>query len=74
MHDGIALEGLGVPAAVICTQEFVPTARAQAAISGNAEYPFVVVPHPVGSLTGADLRKRAEAAAPQVIAILTGRG
>jgi hypothetical protein len=62
-----------VPAAVICTEEFIPTARAQAAISGSPDYPFVVIPHPVGSLTAADLRKRAEAAVPQVIAILTGR-
>jgi hypothetical protein len=57
---------------VICTEEFIPTARAQAAISGNPDYPFAVVPHPLGSLTPAELRKRAEAAVPQVIAILTG--
>lgn len=62
-----------MPAAVICTEEFIPTARAQAAISGSPDYPFVVIPHPVGSLTPSDLRKRAEAAVPQVIAILTGR-
>jgi hypothetical protein len=67
------LDALGVPAAVICTEEFIPTARAQAAISGNADYPFVVVPHPLGSLTELELRNRAEAAVPQVIAILTGR-
>jgi hypothetical protein len=58
---------------VICTEEFIPTARAQAAISGTPDYGFVVVPHPLGSLTDAELRKRAETAVPQVIAILTGR-
>jgi hypothetical protein len=68
------MDALGVPAAVICTEEFIPTARAQAAISGNPDYPFAVVPHPLGSLTPAELRKRAEAAVPQVIAILTGPG
>jgi hypothetical protein len=67
------LDAQGVPAAVICTEEFIPTARAQAAISGNPDYGFVVVPHPLGSLTDAELRKRAETAVPQVIAILTGR-
>jgi hypothetical protein len=67
------LDALGVPAAVICTEEFIPTARAQAAISGNRDYAFVVVPHPLGSLTDAELRRRAETAMPQVIAILTGR-
>jgi hypothetical protein len=61
-----------VPAAVICTDQFVASARAQAAICGTPDYPFAVVPHPIGSLTPAELRARADAALPQVIAILTG--
>lgn len=73
MHDGIELERRGVPTAVICTEEFVSSAKAQAAISGNPDYPFVVVSHPIGSLTPAELRRRAATAIPQVIAILTGR-
>lgn len=61
-----------MPAAVICTDEFVQSARAQAAICGNPGYAFAVVPHPIGSLTSEELRLRAEAAVPQVITILTG--
>ncbi|MBI3825664.1 MAG: hypothetical protein HY294_06700 [Candidatus Rokubacteria bacterium] len=72
MHDGIELDRHGVPAAVICTEEFVPSAKAQAAICGNPTYPFAVVPHPIGSLTLDELRKRAEQALPQVLGILTG--
>ena len=56
---------------MICTDEFVESAKAQAAISGNPRYPFVVVPHPIGSLTAAELRDRAHSALPQVIEILT---
>ena len=56
---------------MICTDAFVPSAKAQAAICGNPDYPFVVVPHPIGSLTTAELRARAKTAAPQVIDILT---
>jgi hypothetical protein len=56
---------------VICTDEFVESAKAQAAISGNPRYPFVVVRHPIGSLTAAELRERADAALPQVLDILT---
>ena len=63
-----------MPAAVICTDQFVESARAQAAICGNPHYPFAVVPHPIGSLTPAELKARAEAAVPQVLAILTGGG
>ena len=61
-----------MPAAVICTDQFVESARAQAAICGNPHYPFAVVPHPIGSLTPAELRARAAEAVPQVLAILTG--
>ena len=57
---------------MICTDQFVASARAQAEICGNPGYPFAVVDHPLGSLTAAELRDRAAAAVPQVIAILTG--
>jgi hypothetical protein len=71
LHDGIELERRGVPTAVICTDQFVASAKAQAEICGNPHYPFVVVSHPIGSLTTAELRARATSAAPQVIEILT---
>ena len=61
-----------MPAAVICTEEFVASSKAQAAICGNPLYEFAVVAHPIGSLTLAELRARAAVALPQVIAILTG--
>jgi hypothetical protein len=72
LHDGIELDRRGVPAAVICTEEFVASSRAQAAICGNPLYPFAVVAHPIGSLTRVELQGRAAVALPQVIAILTG--
>jgi hypothetical protein len=71
LHDGIQLEQRGVPTAVICTDQFIGSAKAQAAICGNPEYPFVVVSHPIGSLTMDELRERARTAASQVIEILT---
>ena len=61
-----------MPAAVICTDQFVASAKAQATICGNPQYPFAVVAHPIGSLTPAELEARATAALPQVLAILTG--
>ncbi len=72
MHDGIELDRRGVPAVVICTDQFVESAKAQATICGNPHYPFAVVAHPIGSLTPAELQARATAALPQVLAILTG--
>jgi len=71
LHDGIELDRRGVPAAVICTEEFVASSKAQAAICGNPLYRFAVVAHPIGSLTQTELQGRAAVALPQVIAILT---
>jgi hypothetical protein len=70
LRDGITIEQRGMPAAVICTEPFIPTARAMAKICNLADYPFAVVGHPIGSLTPAELRQRAELAVPQVVAIL----
>ena len=71
MHDGIELERRGVPTAVICTDQFIASARAQAEICGNPTYPFVIIAHPIGSLSPTELRERAKTAAPQVIEVLT---
>ena len=66
------LDERGVPTAVICTDAFAPTARAQASICGIPEYPFALVPHPLGSLGDEELAARAMKALPQVVDILTG--
>ncbi|MEE9249284.1 MAG: hypothetical protein V3U79_11410 [Dehalococcoidia bacterium] len=70
MHDGIELEKQGVPTAVIVTDEFVNQAKAIAEIQGIPDYPFAVIPHPIGRLTPEDLKERAKQALPQVLKIL----
>lgn len=70
MHDGIAFEKYGKPAAVICTEPFVSTARAIAAIQGIPGYPFAILPHPITALTDEQLWERARLALPQVLQIL----
>lgn len=70
MHDGIEIERRGKPAAVVCTDRFIVTARAQAAACGLPDYPFAVVPHPIGRLPQEVLRERAALAAPQVVKLL----
>ncbi len=73
MHDGIALEKMGVPAAVICTEPFISSGKAMSVIGGIPDYPFVVLPHPLGSLPPDSLRERARQAAPEVLRILSAR-
>ena len=70
MHDGIELEKLGVPSAVLITNEFVNQAKAIAEIQGIPDYPFAILPHPIGRLTPEGLKGRAEAAIPQILKIL----
>ena len=70
MHDGISFEKKGVPAAVICTEPFVTSAVAMSKMGGIPDYPFVVVPHPLGSLNQEELRDIVLRAADEVEKIL----
>ncbi len=63
-----------MPAAVICTDPFERMGQATAAVAGLPDYPFLLVPHPVGRLTPEQLNARAAAALPEVVALLTPRG
>ena len=56
--DGIALEARGIPTAVICTDAFVTTSRAMAALQGRDDYPFLLTEHPIANLTDADIEGR----------------
>ena len=73
MHDGITFERKGVPAAVICTEPFISSADAMAKLGGIPDYPYAVLPHPLGSLDDAEIRERASQAAPDVLRILLAR-
>jgi hypothetical protein len=68
--DAISFEKRGVPAAVLITEPFVPTAAAMARLAGLPDYPTAVIPHPVGSLTPAEVVARADAIASRVAALL----
>ena len=66
----MTLERRGVPTVVICTEPFITSANAMAALGGVPDYPYVVVPHPLGSRTMEQLRDLAAKAAPDVLSIL----
>ncbi len=77
MADGTLLEQRGVPAAAIITSAFRRTADLMARRQGYPGYRYAVVPHPIGNLTPAQVRERAQAVLPEVLALLglptTGR-
>ena len=70
MLDAISFEKQGIPAAVVITEPFVPTAAAIAELAGLPGYPQAVISHPVGSLTAEEVRERADAIAPRVVELL----
>jgi hypothetical protein len=69
--DGLALEAAGVPAVVVCSDAFGVTADAMAALQGSPGYHYVTTPHPVAPLGPDELRQRAVAALPEIVATLT---
>lgn len=69
--DGLALEAAGIPAVVVCTDAFSVTADAMAALQGSPGYHYVQTPHPVAPLGAEELRQRAAAALPEIVATLT---
>ena len=71
MHDGIHLEQAGVPSATICTDAFVETSKAMAAMWGAADYPTIFTEHPIEGLEKAQLRSRAEAMLGRIVSIVT---
>ena len=70
MLDAIFFEKRGIPASVIITEPFVPTAVGIAELAGMPGYPYAVISHPVGSLSAAEVRQRADGAAAAVEALL----
>ncbi len=73
MHDGISLEQLGVPTAVIVTETFLHEARVQRDALGMEGIEPAVIPHPLSTLSDEEIAERAAIAAPQVKKILLGR-
>jgi len=58
--DAITFEKRGIPAAVVITEPFEPTAQAMASLAGMEGYSYAAVPHPFGSLSPAEVRARAD--------------
>jgi hypothetical protein len=70
LHDGISFEQFGKRAVVLCTTPFEVTARNIARMLGLPDYPFVMLEHPLGSLTPEQIRSRARDAYDQALPIL----
>jgi hypothetical protein len=74
LHDAVAGERSGVPAAGIMTSQFVSAAELMARVLGAEGYPIVVIEHPISSATPQALAERARAAAADSARLLLGAG
>jgi hypothetical protein len=74
MHDAIAAESRGIPSVAIMTDRFTQSARAVIELNGLADYPFVVIEHPIANDGDEVLRAKAEGVVERVVALLTERG
>ena len=70
MLDGIIMEKLGIPAAVICTEPFISSGKAMAVAHGFPDYPFVVIPHPINATPFDILDQWVENCLPQIVGLL----
>jgi hypothetical protein len=70
VHDAISAERLGIPAAGVITDRFLPTARVMAEFAGLAGYPVVCIAHPISNNTDQQVRAKAEEVVSQVVSIL----
>ncbi|HXG19472.1 MAG TPA: hypothetical protein VNN62_10425 [Methylomirabilota bacterium] len=70
MADGAIFEKRGVPAAAIITHTFTAAADAMARRYGYPDYRYAAIPHPISSLNAEQIKQRAVAVLPEILAIL----
>ena len=68
--DAVILEKAGIPAIAIVTDAFHATAREMAELWGVPNFRFVMMPHPLASLTAEEIDQRADELLGKVTALL----
>jgi hypothetical protein len=64
------LEKAGIPAVPVITDAFDSTAREMAELWGVPDFRFVMMPHPLASLTPEGVEQRAEALTDGILRLL----
>jgi len=72
VHDLVEYEARGIPSVMVASSEFAKAARQQAEALGMPETATraVYVPHPIQGQTDAEMREKARAALPAILAAL----
>ena len=70
MLDAILLEKAGIPTVPIITDEFISTAKEMADLWGVPEFRFVMMPHPLSTLSASEMNRHADALVEKVVELL----
>jgi hypothetical protein len=73
LHDSIAAERQGIPAAAVMTSQFASAAELMARVLGYPDYPFIVIDHPISSADDAALLARARTTIEQIRQLLISK-
>jgi hypothetical protein len=68
--DAVILEKAGIPTVPLLTDAFESTAKEMAELWGVPDFRFVMMPHPLGSLSANAITKRANELISPVLALL----
>jgi hypothetical protein len=68
--DAIMLEKAGIPTIPIITDAFDNTAKEMADLWGVPDFRFVMIPHPLGSLTPTEIEQRVDEVIAKVTSLL----
>jgi hypothetical protein len=68
--DAVMLEKAGIPAVPVLTDAFDSTAKEMAELWGVPDFRFVMMPHPLASLTPVDIAARADVLVGKVLSLL----
>jgi hypothetical protein len=68
--DAVILEKAGIPAIPVITDAFDSTAREMADLWGVPDFRFVMMPHPLASLTPENIEQRADELIDKVLQLL----
>ena len=72
MHDAVSLERLGIPTAVLVTQQFRTEAALQRDALGMVDLVPALITHPLSTLTDEQIGARADEALGQITTIWRG--
>ena len=70
MLDSVLLEKAGIPSVPVVTDAFESTAREMAELWGVPDFRFVMMAHPLGSLTADAIDRRADELIEPVLRLL----